>query len=115
MSGKKGMKHYTQETKLLVIQMFFEQGKSRREIVEELGLPGEELVKKWVRRYRKEGIQGFQKSIGRPRKFPQSPQAYVAQLEMENALLKKFHSELRKAMLARRNIGLSNTTEESFQ
>jgi hypothetical protein len=34
---------------------------------------------------------------------------------MENALLKKFHTELRKIMLAKRDIGSSNITEEATQ
>ncbi len=65
-----------------------------------------------MHRYRYEGELGFERFIGRPRKTPHTQQAYIARLEMENALLKKLHTELRKAMLARRNIGSSNTTEE---
>jgi transposase len=113
MSGKKGMKHYGIETKMLAVQMFLEQGRSRAEIAAELDLPRKELVEQWVRRYRREGEAGFRKPIGRPRKAPLSQPGYIARLGMENELLKKFHSELRKAMLARRNVGLSNTTEEA--
>jgi transposase-like protein len=112
MSGKKGMVHFSKEIKLQAVQMCLEQNKTHTEAAQELGLTGGELVKKWVRRYRREGEEGFDKPIGRPRKALQTPQAYVARLEMENALLKKFHTELRKATLARRDIGSSNTTEE---
>ena len=112
MSGKKGMVHFSKEIKLLAVQMCLEQGKTHNEAAQELGLPRGELVEQWVRGYRREGEAGFDKPIGRPRKRPQTPQAYVARLEMENALLKKLHTELRKAMLARRNTGSSNTTEE---
>jgi transposase-like protein len=115
MSGKKGMKHYDFGTKLLAVQMYLEQGRSQAEIAAELDLPRKELVEQWVHRYRREGELGFHKPIGRPRKAPLSQPGYVARLEMENELLKKFHSELRKAMLARRNIGSSSTTEEPTQ
>ena len=115
MSGKKGMIHYSKEMKLLAVQMCIVQGKTHAAVAQELGLPRGELVEQWVRRYRREGEAGFDKPIGRPRKRPQTPQAYIARLEMENALLKKYHTELRKAMLARRNTGSSNTTEEAIQ
>ena len=113
MAGKHGMRHYSKETKLLAVQMYLELGKSQAQIAQELVLPRKELVEQWVHRYRHEGEIGFCKPIGRPRKSPQSQQAYIARLEMENALLKKYHTELRKAMLARRDIGSSSTTEES--
>ena len=109
------MVHHRKELKLLAVQMFLEQGQSQREIAQVLGLSRKELVEQWVYRFRHEGEAGFDRPIGRPRKVPQTPQAYVARLEMENALLKKFHTELRKAMLARRNTGSSNTTEEAIQ
>ena len=115
MSGKKGMVRYSKEIKVLAVQLCLEQGKTHNEAAQELGLPRGELVEQWVRRYRREGEEGFDKPIGRPRKTPQSQQAYVARLEMENALLKKYHTELRKATLARRNTGSSNTTEEAIQ
>lgn len=113
MSGKKGMVHYRKETKLLAVQMCLEQGKTHTETAQELGLPRGELVRQWVRCFRREGEAGFDKPIGRPRKTPLTQPVYIARLEMENALLKKFHTELRTAMLARRNIGSSNTTEDS--
>jgi transposase-like protein len=112
MAGKKGMVQYSKETKLLAVQLYLQEGKSQREIAQALGLPRKELVEDWVHRYRYEGEAGFDRPIGRPRKTALTQQAYIARLEMENALLKKFHTELRKAMLARRNIGSSNTTEE---
>ena len=53
---------------------------------------------------------GFNKPIGRPHKIWDEA-ARIRQLEMENALLKKYHTELRKSLLAKRNIGPSITTE----
>jgi len=115
MSGKKGMIHYSKDIKLQAVQMFFEQSKTYAKIAQELRLPRKELVEDWVHRYRREGEAGFHKPIGRPRKAPLSQERYIAKLEMENALLKKYHTELRKAMLARRNIGSLSTTEEPIQ
>jgi len=113
MAGKKGMKHFGKETKLLAVQLCLEEGKTHRQVAEELGLPRGELVEDWVGRYRREGQQGFDRTIGRPRKKPETQAAYVARLEMENELLKKLHTELRKVTLARRDIGLLNITEEA--
>lgn len=115
MAGKKGMKHYSKETKLLAVRMYLHQHQSQREIAHTLALPRKELVEQWVRRYRREGAAGFDKPIGRPRKQPLTQLGYIARLEMENALLKKFHTELRKLMLARRDIGPLNTTEEAIR
>jgi transposase-like protein len=115
MAGKKGMKHYKLETKLLAVQMYLEQGYTQRQIARILDLPRKELIEQWVYRYRREGEQGFHKPIGRPRKSPLSQEGYIARLEMENALLKKYHTELRKVMLAKRDIGPLNTTEETIQ
>jgi transposase-like protein len=109
MSGKPGMKHYSKETKLLAVQMYLEQGQSQGQIAQELDLPRKELVEQWVYRYRREGEAGFEKPIGRPRKDQAEGQT-MERLRMENALLKKYHTELRKLMLARRDIGSSNTT-----
>ena len=111
MSGKPGMKHYAKETKLLAVQMYLEQGKSQGKIAQELELPRKELVEQWVSRYRREGEAGFEKPIGRPRK-EQAEGRTLERLRMENALLKKYHTELRKIMLARRDIGSLNTTEK---
>ena len=110
MAGKKGMVHYRLEVKLEAVRLFYEEGKTRAEVAEFLGLRNEWRVKKWVQAYRREGVSAFQKPIGRPRKV-QGEKTRLAQLEMENTLLKKYHTELRKSLLARRNIGSSITTE----
>ncbi len=112
MSGRKGIGHYRLEIKLEAVRLFYEEGKTHREISDVLGLTSGECVERWVRRYRREGEQGFCKPIGRPKRV-QNQAAHIQQLEMENALLKKYHTELRKSLLAKRNIGLSGTTEES--
>ena len=115
MSGKKGMKHYPKEVKLEAVRMFFEEGMTRAEITIALGLRSEGRVEVWVRQYRREGVVAFSKPIGRPRKRPESEQSELERLRMENALLKKFHAELRKEEFAKRNIGLSINTEEDLK
>lgn len=110
--------HYSKEVKLEAVRLFGE-GKSHREITEALGLRDEQRTKKWVRAYREQGTEAFQKKSkkGRGGRRPKktNPQAYVARLEMENALLKKFHTELRKRELVRRNIGRSTTIEQTIR
>ena len=113
MAGKKGMKHYPAEMKLEAMRSFYEEGKTRAEITQVLGVRDPHRVKAWLKQYRREGAEGFSKPKGRPRKQPESEQAELERLRMENALLKKYHTELRKGMLAKRNIGLSISTEKS--
>jgi transposase len=112
MSGTKGMKHYSLEVKLQAIHLHEEDGLTYAEVATHLGLRKAGRIKVWVCQYRHEGEAGLaKKGSGRPPKVD-TEEKRIAQLERENALLKKFHSELRKATLARRNIGSSNTTEE---
>ena len=49
---------------------------------------------------------------GRPPR-PQDSQAEIEGLKMENDLLKKFHTELRKLTLAKRNLVESITTKKN--
>ncbi len=109
MAGKKGMKTYPVEVKLEAVRLFYEEKRTRGEITKILDLPSETLVKEWVQKYRREGEMAFKRPIGRPRKRWDEA-ARIRQLEMENALLKKYHTELRKSFLAKRNIGSSITT-----
>ncbi len=113
MAGKKGMKHYPKEVKMEAVRMFFEGGMTRAEITAELGLRSEGRVETWTRQYRREGIDAFSKPIGRPREQQESEQAELERLRMENTLLKKYHAELRKEVLAKRNIGLSINIEKN--
>lgn len=115
MTGKKGMKHYLVATKLEAIRLYQEEGKSQKEITALLGIQDPDRVRKWLAMYRREGEAAFQggtsqRKRGRPPKR-ENREAYIARLEMENDLLKKFHAELRKLELAKRNIGSSTTKE----
>ena len=113
MAGIKGMKHYPKELKLRAIEMFLEEGKTYNQIKEELGLRSKDRVKVWVRQYRREGIAVFNKPKGRPRKSPENAQTEIERLRMENALLKKYHTDMHQHMLAKRNIGQSITTRKN--
>jgi transposase-like protein len=111
MSGTKGMTHYSLEIKLQAIHLH-EEGLTYAEVASQLGLRRADRIEVWMHQYRQDGEAGLTKQgSGRPPKV-YSEEKRIAQLERENALLKKFHSELRQAMLARRNIGSSSTTEE---
>jgi transposase-like protein len=103
------MTHYPAATKLLAIQLYESGEVTYAQIAERLGIRQAERIKKWYQAYRREGEAAFQKPIGRrPKQAGERTQ--LEQLQMENALLKKYHTELRTSMLARRDIGSSNTT-----
>jgi transposase-like protein len=110
--------HYSKEMKLEAVRLF-EMGKTHAEITEALKLRDAQRTKKWIRIHREKGAEAFEKQAKqerrgrRPKK--ENTKAYIARLEMEVALLKKFHTELREKQLAVRNIGRSITTEESTQ
>jgi transposase-like protein len=112
MSGKKGMVHYSIEVKKEAVRLVEEECLSYGEVAKRLEIRKAERIEKWVAMYRKEGELSFHKRIGRPLKT-ESQQSELEQLRMENALLKKFHSELRKLELAQRNIGRSTTPKKS--
>ena len=102
MAGKKGMKHYSVETKLEAVRMFFEEGRTRAEVAKALGLRKAERVKLWTKQYRHEGVEAFTKSSGRPRKVAESEKEELARLrivetvsrETVRTTLKKMKSSL---------------------
>ena len=112
MAGSKGMQHYSAETKQEAIRMFLEEGLTYREIAEKLEIRKQERIRMWVQDYRRRGAELLTRHQGRPRKT-MNEKAYIAQLEMENKLLKKLQSELRKDMLAKRGIGQSTTSRKN--
>jgi len=115
MSGKKGMKHYSPETKLEAVRLFLEERLTRREISERLGLREPKRVSIWARQYEAEGAAAFSKPTGRPRKRAESLEEEVKRLRMENDLLKKFQAELRRQELAQRNIGSSTDSKSAIE
>ena len=114
MSGRKGMLHYRVETKQEAVRLVLEEHRTYTEVAVRLGIRKAARIEAWVHMYRKEGELSFHKPIGRPVKN-QAEQRELERLRMENALLKKFHTELHGMRLARRNIGSSTTSEKNSQ
>lgn len=112
MSGTKGMRHYRIEVKREAVRLVEEENLSYGEVAKRLEVRKAERIERWVAMYRQEGELSFHKTKGRPRKV-ENEQSELKRLRMENALLKKFHSELREMQLAQRNIGRSNTTKKN--
>jgi transposase-like protein len=112
MSGQKGMVHYALEVKREAVRLVVEEQLSYAEVAKRLEIRRAERIERWVAMYRKEGELSFHKPKGRPRKG-EDEQSELQRLRMENTLLKKFHSELRKMQLAPRNIGRSTTTKKT--
>jgi transposase len=101
------MRHYGIEVKREAVRLVEEENLSYGEVAKRLEIRKAERIERWVAMYRKEGELSFHKAKGRPRKI-ENEQSELKRLRMENALLKKFHSELREVPLAQRNIGRSN-------
>lgn len=115
MAGKKGMRQYPLALRQEAVRLFYEEGLTRSQITQQLGIRDPSRVKNWLRRYRREGAEFFVSQRHRSGRRPskENTAAYIARLEMENELLKKYHTELRQSTLAKRNIGSSNTTERN--
>ncbi len=112
MSGRKGMLHYRVEIKQEAVRLVLEEHMTYAAVAARLEIRKADRIEAWVRMYRREGELSFHKPIGRPVKT-ESEEREVERLRMENALLKKFHTELRKVQLAQRNIGRSTTTRKN--
>jgi len=112
MSGRKEMRHDRVETKQEAVRLVLEEHLSYNEAATRLGIRKSARIEAWVRMDRREGELSFHKPIGRPPKAP-SEQRELDRLRMENALLKKFHTELRGMQLAPRNIGSSTISRKN--
>jgi transposase-like protein len=106
------MLHYKVETKQEAVRLVLEEHLTYAAVAARLEIRKAERIEVWVRKYREEGEASFHKPIGRPLKA-QAGERELERLRMENALLKKFHTELRGLRLAQRNIGRSTTTREN--
>jgi len=114
MSGTKGMLHYRVETKQEAVRLVLEEHLPYAQAAIQLGIRKSARIEAWVHMYRQEGEASFHKPIGRPAKA-QAEQREVERLRMENALLKKFHTELRGMRRAPRNIGRSTISKKNSQ
>ncbi len=112
MSGRKGMLHYRVEIKQEAVRLVLEEHMTYAAVAARLEIRKAERIEAWVGMYRREGELSFHKPIGRPVKT-ESEEREVERLRMENVLLKKFHTELRKVRLAQRDIGRSTTIRKN--
>jgi len=98
----RGIKWYPIEFRMKVIQDKLENGLSAQQLALKYDLSGKRIVEKWLTWYRQNGVpkqaakNTGKKRTGRPRKVltEETLEQKVARLEMENALLKKFHELL---------------------
>ena len=85
---------YPQDLKLAAVEKFLA-GTPKAEIILEFGISTRSIFDRWVAAYRKDGPSGL---VAKPKgRKPlvvgeESLEAKVHRLEMENALLKKFHA-----------------------
>ena len=93
--------------------MVLEQGMTHRAVTTALGIRDPGPVEKWLHDYRHDGLLGLHKRKGRPRK-PLKEASKLERLQMENDLLKKFHTELRKAEFAKCKIGSFTTADRNI-
>jgi len=112
MSGRKGMMHYKVEIKQEAVRLVLEEHLTYAAVATRLEIRKAERIEVWVRMYREEGEASIHKPIGRPLKS-QAEERGLERLRMENALLKKFHTELRGVWLVQGNIGRSITSKRS--
>ena len=102
MAGRKGMKHYPDWMKYEALRLFEVEGKTKREIMELLGVNDKDRIKVWFRQIRNEraGNGAALKQKGRPRKSPRTAQRemelQVNRLKMENELLRSFLLEVER-------------------
>lgn len=95
---RKQNKTYSPELKLEAMRLKQEGSLLYREIADQLGISSPDLVKQWMRIYRREGPKGFYKTRGRPKEDQDTLKTRIKQLEMENTLLKALALELREEL-----------------
>lgn len=114
MTRRKGSKDYPNWMKREALRLYLDEGLPAAEILCRFSIADRNRISAWARQYQEEGEEMFtnkRSSSGRkPKK--ENTATYIARLEMELDLLKKFHTELRQGSLAKRDIGLLKTTGE---
>ena len=115
MSRRKGSKDYPKWMKREALRLFLKEGVPAGEILQRFSIIDRNRISAWARQYQKEGEAMFADRRSRSGRKPkkENTAAYIARLEMEVDLLKKFHAELRQGLLAKRDIGSSKTTGEN--
>jgi transposase len=96
MAGKKGMRHYPLELREEAARLHIEEGITLKELAIRYGTDISR-IKKWCKWKRERGTclqTDHSAKRGRPTQTEESLEQKVKRLEMENALLKKFHELL---------------------
>ena len=114
MTRRKGSKDYPNWMKREAIRLYLEEGWPAAEILRRFTIADRNRISAWARQYQEEGEEMFANKRGCSGRKPkrENTTAYIARLEMELDLLKKFRTELRQGSLAKRDIGLLNITGE---
>ena len=94
------IKHYSSQVKLAAVEKFLA-GTTKTEVIVEYGISNRSLFNKWLAIYRRQCAQGLvAKTKGGPKRSVDQGQETLEQkvyrLEMENAVLKKFHALMAK-------------------
>lgn len=115
MSRRKGSKDYPEWMKREALRLYLEEGVPAGEILQRYSIIDPNRISAWARQYQREGEAMFANKRSRSGRKPkkETRAAYIARLEMELDLLKKFHAELRQDSLAKRDIGSLKTTEKN--
>jgi transposase-like protein len=115
MTRRKGSKDYPEWIKREALRLYLEEGIPAGEIRQQYSILDPNRISAWARQYKKEGEAMFSDKRSRSGRKPkkENTESYIARLEMEVDLLKKFHAELRQDSLAKRDIGSSKTTGEN--
>lgn len=115
MTRRKGSKDYPEWMKREALRLYLEEGVPAGEILQRYSIKDPNRINAWARQYQREGEAMFADKRSRSGRKPkeENTAAYIARLEMEVDLLKKFHAELRQGSLAKRDIGSSKTTGEN--
>jgi transposase len=88
----KGQKfnHYPESLKMEAVRLHVEEGWSYRRITEQLNIHDKDRVKKWMRIYRKSGIEGLVDRRGNPSRIETEQEREIRRLRLEVAALKKW-------------------------
>ncbi|ASJ55597.1 transposase [Brevibacillus formosus] len=91
-------KTYSKDFKLKAVRLYLDGERGYKTLTKELGLSDPSILRRWVKYYKEEGIQGLDEKRGRtpsplrgrPRTRPESIEDEIVRLRAENEFLKKW-------------------------
>jgi transposase len=96
-------KHYPESLKREAVRLRTEEGWTLKAITTHLDIHDADRVKKWMRKYRREGERVFEDRRGDPFRTETEEYRHVKRLEMENEVLKKWLVILNQEVSKRSN------------